>query len=120
MVEKRVQGQRVLKQFMVRYGVAKTDKIALTTNLSEAGINLNTSSVFNPGVSVQVELKFPDRTFNMWSRVVWVKKVPRQQAHLLKGCMGLRFITLSPEWLEYFGAWSKGQPGSAERERSQA
>ena len=120
MAEKRVQGQRVLKQFMVRYGVDKTDKIALTTNLSEAGINLNTSNVFKPGVSVQVELKFPDRTFNMWARVVWVKKVPRQQAHLLKGCMGLCFFARSPEWPEYFGAWSKRQPGSAERERSQA
>ena len=120
MAKKRTQSQRVLKQLVVRYGVDKTDKIALSTNLSATGINLNTSNVFNPGVSVQVELKFPDRTFNMWAREVWVKKVPRQQAHLLKGCMGLRFITLSPEWLEYFGAWSKGQPGSAERERSQA
>ena len=99
---------------MVRYGVDKTDKTALTKDLSETGINLNTNNVFKPGVTVQVELKFPDRTFNMWARVVWAKKVPPQLAHSLKCGMGLCFIAPSPEWLEYFGEWSKGQLGMAD------
>ncbi len=50
---KKTQSQRVRKQLVVRYGVDQTDKIALTTNLSETGINLNPSNVFEPGVSVQ-------------------------------------------------------------------
>jgi Tfp pilus assembly protein PilZ len=92
--------------------VGETDKIALSKNLSETGLNLNTNQLFEPGASIQVELKFPDRTFNMWARVVWIKKVPRQQALTFKAWMGLSFIAPSPEWREYFGEWSKGRPGT--------
>ena len=113
MASKRGMG-RARKRMMVRYGVDKADKTAFTINLSETGVNLKTNTVYKPGTTVQVELKFTDRTFSMWARVIWAKKVPPQLAHVLECGMGLCFVDPTPEWLEYFEAWSKGQPGIEE------
>jgi Tfp pilus assembly protein PilZ len=87
---------------MVRYGIDKTDRTGFTRDLSETGLFIKTNTVFKPGTTIQVELTFPDRTFYLWARVVWAKKVPPQLAHVLECGMGISFANPDPEWSEYY------------------
>ena len=96
---------RAKRRLMCRYGVDKADKTGFTMNLSETGVFVKTNSVFPPGTTLHVELAFPDRSFSMWGRVVWAKKVPPQLAHILECGMGICFIDPTPEWLEFFEGW---------------
>jgi Tfp pilus assembly protein PilZ len=98
-------GDRTKKRVMVRYGVDAANRTAFTKNLSETGVFLQTNSVFKPGSTIQVQIELDERSFNMWARVAWAKKVPPQLAHILDCGMGLCFIDPSPEWLEYFNEW---------------
>lgn len=90
---------------MVKYGTDKADRTAFTKNLSETGLFIGTNNVFKPGTTIQVELKFPDRTFSMWARVIWAKKVPSQLAHVVECGMGVCFVDPSAEWLEFYERW---------------
>jgi Tfp pilus assembly protein PilZ len=90
---------------MVKYGTDKADRTAFTKNLSETGLFIGTNNVFKPGTTIQVELKFPDRTFSMWARVVWAKKVPSQLAHVVECGMGVCFVDPSADWLEFYEQW---------------
>jgi Tfp pilus assembly protein PilZ len=90
---------------MVKYGTDKADRTAFTKNLSETGLFIGTNNVFKPGTTIQVELKFPDRTFSMWARVVWAKKVPSQLAHVVECGMGVCFVDPSVDWLEFYEQW---------------
>ena len=54
---------------------------------------------------MQVELIFPDRTFKLWARVIWAKKVPPQLAHILDCGMGVCFSDPSADWVDYFADW---------------
>src|SRR5262245_52252069 len=92
---------------MVRYGTSSAEKTAFTKNVSETGLFVQTNQVFRPGTTIQVEIRFPDRTFSMWARVVWAKSVPPQLAHILECGMGLCFIDPSAGWLELFRDWGK-------------
>ena len=96
---------RTRRRLMVKYGTDKADRTAFTKNLSETGLFIGTNNVFKPGTTIQVELKFPEHTFNMWARVVWAKKVPSQLAHVVECGMGVCFVDPSPEWLEFYDRW---------------
>ncbi len=98
---------RARKRVMVRYGVAAADRTAFTKNVSESGLFLQTNMILKPGTTMQVQMRFPDRTFNFWARVVWAKQVPPALAHVLDCGMGIRFVDPGPEWLEYYKSWSK-------------
>ena len=93
---------RLRKRLMVRYGVDPPLKTAFARDISVKGIQIATNGVVTPGSTIQVELNFPDRTFTMWARVVWAKKVPLQLAHTLHCGMGLDFLEPEPAWIEYF------------------
>ena len=93
---------RLKKRFMVRFGVEKAEKTAFTRNVSRSGLFLGTNHVFKPGSTIQVELTLDGRTFSMWARVMWAKKVPAQLAHVLPCGMGVRFIDPDREWLDFF------------------
>ena len=98
---------RAKKRVMVRYGLEKPDRTGFTKNVSETGLYIKTNNVLKPGLTIQIELHFPDRKFSMWARVVWAKKVPPQLAHVLECGMGICFIDPSPEWVEYFRSWAE-------------
>ena len=100
---------RTRRRVKVRYGVGKPEKTGFTKNLSETGLCIRTNSVFKPGTTLQVEVQFPGRSFTMWSRVVWAKKVPPQLAHLIDCGMGVSFINPTQDWLDFYQAW-KDQP----------
>ena len=107
MPEQRDEARR-LKRVKVKYGVDEPIKTAFTRNLSLTGINLGTNNVFAPGTTLLVELEFPERTFSLWSRVMWAKKVPPALAHLLPCGMGLCFLEAGDEWKEFFEVWRTG------------
>lgn len=104
--EKRVLN-RTKRRLMVRYGTSAAEKTAFTRNVSETGLFVQTNQVFNPGTTIQVQIKFPDRDFSMWARVVWAKTVPPQLAHILECGMGVCFIDPSAEWFAFYRGWSK-------------
>ena len=97
--------ERARKRVMIRYGVESTHKTGFSRNLSETGLFIGTNTVFKPGTTIQVEIDFPKRKFNMWARVIWAKKVPAQLAHLLDCGMGICFIDPTPEWIEHYREW---------------
>ena len=102
---------RAKRRVMVRFGTSAADKTAFTKNVSETGLFVQTNSVFKPGTTIQVNIKFPDREFSMWARVIWAKAVPPQLAHVLECGMGVCFIDPSPEWLAHFREWGKKSGG---------
>jgi Tfp pilus assembly protein PilZ len=108
MPEKRI-AERTRKRVMVKYGTDKADRMGFTRNLSETGLFIGTNNVFRPGTTIQIQLKFPDREFSVWARVVWAKKVPSQLAHVLECGMGVCFVEPPPDWLEFFRAWKDGK-----------
>lgn len=98
---------------MVRFGVRNADRTAFTRDISETGLFIKTNSILKPGSTVQVSLQFPDKTFSLWARVVWAKKVPTQLAHILDCGMGVCFIDPPVDWIEYCRVW-KARIGIAE------
>ncbi len=99
--------KRAKRRLLVRYGTSAADKTAFTKNVSESGLFVQTNQVFRPGTTLQVLIRFPERSFGLWARVVWAKKVPPQLAHLLECGMGLCFIDPSPEWVAFYNNWKK-------------
>jgi hypothetical protein len=105
-IEKRVT-RRTRRRLMVRYGTTEANKTAFTKNVSDTGLFLQTNSVLRPGTTLQVEVVFPDRSFKMWARVIWAKKVPPELAHILACGMGICFIDPPADWIEYYHSWSR-------------
>lgn len=97
---------RARKRLKVRFGVEFPDKTAFTKNLSATGMCLRTNQVLKPGTTVQLEIHGPDRTYSVWARVVWAKRVPPQLAHVLDCGMGVRFIQPGDDWLDFCREWS--------------
>lgn len=104
--EKRIT-RRAKRRIMVRFGEGTPHRTAFTKNLSDTGLFLQTNSVYKPGTVLNIEMQFPNRTFSMWARVVWAKKVPPQLAHVLECGMGVCFLEPTPEWLTFFQDWSR-------------
>ena len=69
-MEKRV-APRMTKRLTVRYGVEKPEMTGFTTNLSVTGLRLKTNKVIAPGLTIQLEIKFPSRPMLLWGRVAW-------------------------------------------------
>ena len=104
--------KRAKSRLLARYGTTVLEKTAFTKNVSESGLFLHTNQVYRPGTTVQLQVQFPDRSFNFWGRVVWAKQVPPQLAHILECGMGIRFIEPSAEWLDFYEAWKTKRFGS--------
>lgn len=105
--EKRIT-HRAKRRVMVRFGEGTPTKTAFTKNVSGTGLFLQTNSVFRPGTVLSIEMQFADRTFAMWARVIWAKKVPPQLAHVLECGMGVCFLEPTPEWLSFYEDWARG------------
>lgn len=96
------ENDRAKRRIMVKYGVEKLDKRGFTKNVSDTGLFVRTNTVFVPDTTLQLEIAFPERTFGMWGRVIWAKKVPPQLAHILDCGMGICFIDPDPEYLAFY------------------
>lgn len=104
--EKRL-SERIRRRLMVRYGTRVADKTGFTRNISGTGMFLQTNTVLQPGTTIQVYLKLPDREFTMWARVMWAKTAPPQLAQVIGSGMGIQFIEPSQEWLDYYQSSTK-------------
>ncbi len=102
---------RTKRRIKVRYGVNRPEKTGFTMNVSETGLFINTNMIHRPGKTIHVEIIFPEKTFNLWARVVWAKQVPPQLAHALQCGMGVCFVDPTPEWLEFIATWQKQHGG---------
>ena len=92
---------------LIRFGEDKITKTGFTKNLSVTGVSINTNSVFAPGTTLQLELRFPSRTLSMWGRVMWAKKVPVSLAHVVDCGMGVSFLEPPEDWPGFFREWEK-------------
>jgi|WetSurMetagenome_2_1015567.scaffolds.fasta_scaffold53890_2 hypothetical protein len=99
--------KRARSRLLVRFGTAVPDKMGFTKNVSDTGLFIHTNQVFRPGTTVQLSVKFPDRVFTFWGRVIWAKRVPAQLAHILDCGMGICFVDPSPEWLAFYETWKQ-------------
>jgi Tfp pilus assembly protein PilZ len=90
---------------MVRFGDDKLNKTGFTANVSEGGLFIRTNSVYPPGATIQVEIDFPERTWRLWARVAWAKKVPARLAHVLSCGMGVSFLDPPDAWYDFYTAW---------------
>jgi Tfp pilus assembly protein PilZ len=97
--------KRSPRRLMVRYGAHGLERTAFTRNISETGVFLQTNAVFQPGQTIQVQISFPGRTWELWARVAWAKKVPPNLAHVLECGMGLQFVNPGEEWVGFFQNW---------------
>lgn len=96
---------RVKRRLMIKYGVDAADKTGFTKNISNGGLYIKTNSVLKPGTTIQVEVHTPGKTFSMWARVSWAKRVPPQLAHILECGMGVQIIEPDLEWIEFTRQW---------------
>ena len=99
--------KRSPRRLMVRYGAHGPEKTGFTRNISPTGLFVATNSVFQPGSTIQIQIHFPERTWSLWAKVAWAKKVPPNLAHVLDCGMGLRFVDPGPEWGTFFEDWKK-------------
>jgi Tfp pilus assembly protein PilZ len=99
--------RRASKRLMVRFGQNGSMKTGFTRNISESGVFLHTNAVYPPGSTVSVEIHFPGKTWSLWAKVAWAKKVPPQLSHLLDCGMGLQFVEPGAEWLAFFADWKR-------------
>ena len=102
---------RTKRRIKVRYGLNRPERTAFTMNVSRTGLFINTNNVHAPGTTIQIEIVFPEKSFSLWARVIWAKKVPPQLAQALQCGMGVCFIDPTPEWLEFFAAWQQAHGG---------
>lgn len=98
---------------MVRYGTVTLNRTGFTKDVSETGLFIRTNRVEVPGSTLQLEVQFPEKTFQMWARVAWAKKVPAQLAHIIECGMGVCFINPPADWLAFFRDW-KAKIGMAD------
>lgn len=99
------QAKRSPKRLMVRYGAHGLERTAFTKNISQTGVFLQTNAVIQPGQTIQVQIAFPGRTWDLWAKVAWAKKVPPNLAHILECGMGLQFVNPGEEWVGFFQLW---------------
>jgi len=93
----------------VRFGTDTLDRTAFTMNVSLTGAFIRTNQVLSPGKTIKIEFAFPDRTLEVYAKVVWAKRVPPQMAHLLPCGMGVRFVQPGSDWFEAFESWEAGK-----------
>jgi Tfp pilus assembly protein PilZ len=107
-MEKRVEG-RTKRRLMVRYGLNEVSKTGFTRNLSDSGMFIQTTQIFKPGTTIQIEVVFPSGKFAIWGRVVRARRVPAQLTSIMASGMGIKFIDSGDEWREKFTAWKAGK-----------
>lgn len=97
--------QRARRRVKVRFGISVPEKTGFSKDISETGMFIRTNQVLNPGSTIQVQIEFPDETFNLWAKVIWAKKVPQQLAHIMDCGMGVHFIEPPAGWLKFCKEW---------------
>jgi hypothetical protein len=97
------QRQQVAKRFRkrveVRYGVKEPGFTGYSGNISASGMMVRAVRVFGPGVTLNLELKFPDGTIKVRGQVLWAREGTVQLLPTGRVGMGIRFIDPPAELL---------------------
>lgn len=90
MAEKR-DTTRHRKRLKVRYGDETKMSIGFTEDVSDEGIFIRTVLTSTPKRIVQIELETAeDEKVTLSGQVRWIKRIPPNMAHKLKGGMGVK------------------------------
>ena len=93
--------KRARKRVEVRFGPEQPQFIGYSGNVSRSGIMVRAIRVFAPGTVLNLELKFPDATFNVRGEVVWAREGPVQFLSTGRVGMGINFVQPTAEFLQY-------------------
>ena len=89
---------------------------ALVKNVGGNGIGVVTEELFDPGTSLEVELRLPDVTepIAFLGEIVWSKPVggPQQQYHNPTAEMGIKFLRIDPHALTMIAQYAASHPAS--------
>ena len=90
---------------MVKYGTDKADRTAFTKNLSVTGLFIKTNNVLKPGTTIQVELKFPERTFTCGPGWSGPRRFPPSWPTCWSAAWGFTSSIRPEDWADYFTSW---------------
>lgn len=93
MAEKRII-KRVRRRLSLRFGQDKPVRMAFTEDVTNLGLFIKTTNLYQPGTEITIELILPDETkVNFIGFVRWSKKVPPNMIHLVKKAgMGVKIV----------------------------
>ena len=99
-MERRVgTARRFRKRVEVRYGVKEPEFTGYSGNISRSGIMVRAVRVFGPGVTLNLELKFPDKTIKTRGMVSWAREGNVQLLATGRVGMGIKFVDPPEELL---------------------
>ncbi len=99
--------ERTKRRLMIRFGTDLPEKTGYTKDISETGLFIRTNNVLPPGDKIQVQVEFPEESFNLRAKVIWAKQVSPHLAHIMDCGMGVHFIEPPADWLEFCRNWKE-------------
>ena len=105
---------RVGKRLFVKFGKEKPEKVGFTEDVSPTGLFIKTTTVFQPGTVLRIELTLPDhRTLLMAGQVMWAKQVPQSMLRLIKKSgMGVRLMQAGDDYKQFMTRLGDGIKGT--------
>ena len=85
----------------IRFGPEAPQFVGYSGNVSRTGIKIRAVRVFAPGTVLNLELKFPQRTFLARGEVVWAREGPMQFLSTGRIGMGVTFVNPAADLLSY-------------------
>jgi uncharacterized protein (TIGR02266 family) len=93
---------RVDTRIRVRHGTDDPSQLDFATNISEAGLCIDTNRVYPVGTRLVLQLEFPGHTVRHDGEVAWAIKVPDHLRSAMVCGMGITFIRPDPAWAAFF------------------
>ena len=105
---------RVDKRLFVKFGKEKPERVGFTVDVSPTGLFIKTTTVFQPGTTLRIELTLPDqRTLLITGQVMWAKQVPSSFLRLTKKSgMGVRLTPVSDDYKQFVVGMGGGIKGT--------
>ena len=91
--------RRFRKRVEVRYGVGEPEFTGYSGNISHSGMMVRAIRVFGPGVTLNLELRLPDRTIKLRGVISWAREGSLQLLPTGRIGMGIKFIDPPEELL---------------------
>ena len=96
---------RVRARLWVSYGIDSIDSAGCAESVSEGGLHISTNEVLGVGTRLVLRIEFPERAVLQLGEVTWAIRVPEHLRDEMVCGMGIRFLDLDPEWMEFFRGW---------------
>ena len=81
--------KRHRKRISLRFGIDKVEKFGFTDDLNHDGLFIRSAITVKPGGTIIVAIEHPQGMISLTGEVKWVKRVPSNVIHKLKGGMGV-------------------------------